>query len=117
MRPRGGEPVAVAAPRELELKTPSDLGGSGLLSRAVTFSMAVGHTGRAYRHRRVALLDWHRAPLLVTGDFNREMAHWTLHPSTTALKSSRTPPCMCCSSKASLGLALLGHSVQIMRWC
>ena len=76
MPSEGGEPVAVWQPYELELKTPSDLGGSGLLSRAVTFSMAVGTPGVRIDIARVALLDGTGRPLLVNGDFNREMAHW-----------------------------------------
>jgi hypothetical protein len=52
------------------------LGGDWWAPRFVTFSMALDTRGARVDISRVALQDAQGRPLLVNGDFNREMAHW-----------------------------------------
>ena len=52
------------------------LGGDWWAPRFVTFSIALNTRGARVDIARIAMQDAQGRPLLVNGDFNREMAHW-----------------------------------------
>jgi hypothetical protein len=52
------------------------LGGDWWAPRFVTFSMALNTNGARVDIAHIAMHDAQGRPLLVNGDFNREMAHW-----------------------------------------
>lgn len=52
------------------------LGGNWWAPRFVTFSMALDTRSARVDIARIAMQDAQGRPLLVNGDFNREMAHW-----------------------------------------
>ncbi|RZL36431.1 MAG: hypothetical protein EOP35_10995 [Rubrivivax sp.] len=61
---------------ELQLGTVPALGGDWWAPRFVTFSMSLNTNGARVDIARIAMRDAQGRPLLVNGDFNREMAHW-----------------------------------------
>lgn len=61
---------------ELKLGPAPVMGGDWWAPRFVTFSMSETTPGARVDIARLALHDSQGRPLLVNGDFNREMAHW-----------------------------------------
>jgi len=61
---------------QLQLDAVPALGGDWWAPRFVTFSMSLNTTSARVDIARIAMHDAQGRPLLVNGDFNREMAHW-----------------------------------------
>ena len=61
---------------QLQLGAVPAMGGDWWAPRFVTFSMSLNTTSARVDIARIALQDAQGRPLLVNGDFNREMAHW-----------------------------------------
>lgn len=61
---------------KLTLDGVPSMGGDWWAPRFVTFSMSLNSTSARVDIARIAMHDAQGRPLLVNGDFNREMAHW-----------------------------------------
>lgn len=62
--------------QQFNLGTVPAMGGDWWAPRFVTFSMALNTRGARVDVSRIAMHDSQGRPLLVNGDFNREMSHW-----------------------------------------
>ncbi|MFG6430807.1 hypothetical protein [Roseateles sp. LYH14W] len=81
LKPMRAEGAAPDSPGQwqtskVQLGTVPAMGGDWWAPRFVTFSMSLNTTSARVDIARIAMHDAQGRPLLVNGDFNREMAHW-----------------------------------------